>query len=809
MASNFSGDKLSRKLEKLIKKQYQIDKEINKLKSEVSFLLSSEKYADQSSIKHQPSDYQITDNISIPDTDINIKDKEGKEKQFTTDTSNKHENNTTANDKLRDIKEPARQPELTIAKKKYLNLERFIGENLINKIGIVILVLGVAIGTKYAISNFNFGVTFRIVAGYFLGIALLGLAVWLKSKYHGFSAVLLSGAMAIFYFISYTAYGFHDIFSRNLSFILLFLFTVFTVFAAINYNQQIIAHFGLVGAYIIPFLISNDSSSWSTLMVYILVINIGILIIAVYKYWRALHISSFVSTYLILTSWYAFDYEKADFNIFIIYLSIFFILFYSTFLINKLINKGKFSFFDIILLSTNSFVFYGLGMGLINQFEAETNYLGIFTFFNAVMHFIAAIVIFRQKQAERSMFLFVAGLVLLFLTLVFPSQFDGNWVTIFWAGEALILFLVGRIYRLKTYEISSYPLVALSFISLIHDWIIQNEITRNTGIESLTPFLNICFITAIFLTIIYLVIFRFDRIPKYKYREIETHNIRKLFIIIVPFITIAVAYFAFFIELDHYWEIRYKLSEKQVYLSTSEDSARTIFNANILRLKRIWTVNYSILFFSLLSYLVLGLTTGNKHTTTLLIVNGIHILIFLFLSLFELSELRESFLAPEYPEHYQYPSYLNLVRYLCFIFISIILLSMKQILKLVNAKEPRLFDLILAVCLVWILSSELLQWLDITNAENSYKLILSILWGILALLLVIWGITKNKFHLRISAFVLIGIILIKMFFYDLSHMNGFKKSILFIIIGVLMLGISFLYNKYKHRMFESSDKQIS
>ncbi|MCL2131631.1 MAG: DUF2339 domain-containing protein, partial [Lentimicrobiaceae bacterium] len=33
------------------------------------------------------------------------------------------------------------------------NLEKFIGENLISKIGIVILVIGVAIGAKYAIEN--------------------------------------------------------------------------------------------------------------------------------------------------------------------------------------------------------------------------------------------------------------------------------------------------------------------------------------------------------------------------------------------------------------------------------------------------------------------------------------------------------------------------------------------------------------------------------------------------------------------------------------------------------------------------------
>jgi uncharacterized membrane protein len=809
MASKSSGDKISRKLDRLIKKQYEIDKEINKLKSEVYHLTHSEKNLYQTNNEHHTTENQTTGNISIPDTDINIKEEKKIEKYETTPTTSGQESIIADNNGKQKTQDPSKLQGQTYTKKKNLNLERYIGENLINKIGIIILVLGVAIGTKYAISNFNFGVTFRIVAGYLLGSALLGLAVWLKPKYHGFSAVLLSGAMAIFYFISYTAYGFHDIISRNLSFALLLLFTVFTVFAALNYNQQIIAHFGLVGAYITPFLISSDSSAWNTLMIYVLVINIGILIVAIFKYWRALHISSFVSTYIILASWYAFDYEKTDFNILLFYLTIFFILFYSTFLLNKLVNKGKFGIFDIILLSANSFVYYGFGMGLINQLETETNYLGIFSFFNALIHFIAAIIIFRQKQAEKSLFLFIAGLVLLFLTLVFPSQFDGNWVTIFWAGEALILFLVGRIYRLKAYEISSYPLTILSFFSLIHDWIVISTTTQQSAIDSPTPFLNTCFITAVFLVVIYLVILRFDRIRKYRYFEIEALSIRKLFFVITPLITIAASYLAFFIEFDHYWDIKYMLSEKQIYLSTSEISATTIFNNDILHLRRIWIVNFSILFFTILSYLVLNLKTNNKNLITLLIINGLHLPLFLFLSLYELSELRESFLDPKYPEYYQYTNYLNFVRYLCFIFISILLLNIKQIFKKINLEKSMLFDLILAGCLVWILSSELLQWLDIANAENSYKLILSILWGVFALLFVIWGIIKNKTHLRVSAFVLIGIILIKMFFYDLSHMNGFKKSILFIIIGILMLGISFLYNKYKHRLFEGPDKQIS
>lgn len=800
MANNLSGDKLSRKLEKLIKKQYELDKEINKLKGEVNYLLYTKKTSEQASIEPIGKDNSVSENISIPETDINIIEK----KKKTPDSQT--ENQPIPDSQTLKMETVNTQPAFAYNKKKASNLERFIGENLINKIGIAILVIGVAIGSKYAIENFDFGVTFRIVAGYILGASLLGLAIWLKSKYLGFSAVLLSGAMAIFYFISYTAYSFHDLIPRNLSFILLLLFTLFTVFAALNYNQQIIAHFGLVGAYITPFLVSSGSSAWNILMIYVFVINTGILIIAIKKYWRSLHISSFVATYLILASWYAFDYEKYDFKILFGYLTIFFVLFYSTFLINKLINKGKFGAFDIILLSANSFFYYGFGMGLINQLETETNYFGIFTLFNALLHFSTAFIIFRQKQAEKSMFLFIAGLVLLFLTLVFPSQFDGNWVTIFWAGEALILFLVGRVYRIKAYEISSYPLVVLSFFSLIHDWLFLNDKLQLNGLESVTPFLNICFFTALFLSAVYLIILKFESLTKYKYPEIDILKLRKVFITALPLLIITTLYLTFIIELDHSWDFKYQLSEKQIYLTSSEDSATTIFNRNILRLEKIWTVNFSILFFSILSYLLLGLKAAKHYLLSMVIVLAFHIVLFLFLSLYQLSELRESYLEPAYPDHYSYSNFLNMVRYLCFIFVGMLLLTMRNIFNQIKPGVSRLFDIILAVTVIWILSSELLQWLDIANAEKSYKLVLSILWGILALLLVIWGILKVKTHIRISAFVLIGIILIKMFFYDLSHMNGFKRSILFIALGILMLGISFLYNKYKHRIIENTDK---
>lgn len=163
---------------------------------------------------------------------------------------------------------------------KVINFEKLIGENLINKIGIAITVLGVAIGAKYSIDNNLISPLTRIILGYLMGIALLGFGIKLKNNYVNYSAVLVSGAIAILYFITYAAYSFYHIFPVGFAFALMVIFTAFSVLAAIHYDKQVIAHIGLVGAYAVPFLLSEGSGNVTVLFTYMSIINIGILVIA-------------------------------------------------------------------------------------------------------------------------------------------------------------------------------------------------------------------------------------------------------------------------------------------------------------------------------------------------------------------------------------------------------------------------------------------------------------------------------------------------------------------------------------------------
>jgi len=88
--------------------------------------------------------------------------------------------------------------------------------------------------------------------------------------------------------------------------------------------------------------------------------------------------------------------------------------------------------------------------------------------------------------------------------------------------------------------------------------------------------------------------------------------------------------------------------------------------------------------------------------------------------------------------------------------------------------------------------------MDIFGYNESYKLGLSILWGLYSLFLIVLGIGRGKKHLRVGAISLFAVTLAKLFFYDIAELDTISKTVVFVSLGILLLIISFLYNKYKN-----------
>lgn len=704
-----------------------------------------------------------------------------------------------------EIPEPKPKPaESKTPPKPVFNLEKYIGESLISKIGMVILVIGAAIGVKYSIENDLISPTVRIILGYLLGVFLLFTGTRLKPKYETFSAILVSGAMAIMYFMTYAAYVFYGMLPQLVTFLLMVLFTVATVVSALRYDKQIIAHLGLVGAYVVPFLLDEGDGQPVVLFSYIAIINLGILFIAFRKYWKPLYVFSFGMTWLIFCSWFLNDFDYAlEAGMASVFAFLFFLIYYITFLAYKFIKKEVFNALDVVLLLANSLIFYGLGYAIVAEAPDGDSFLGLFTLFNAFLHGIVSYTTYRYKLADKNIVHLVTGLVLIFITISIPVQLDGNWVTLLWIAEATLLFYIGRTKNAGVYESMTYPLLVLFLMSLLLDWGDLSRASLGTGgMDAYTPFINVIFLTSLLsiaaLGYINYLFYNESNAPGW----VKERSLNQVISFGLSGLLLAMFFGAVAVEISNYWN-----QESAKYLqdvSSATSSTGTRYGYDIESFKGLWLLNFSLLFFT-----ALGLVNNLKIKSralgiTQLGLSVLTLLLFLTSGLFLLSELRDSFINYEsYQDGIAKGMYIGL-RYISFVLLALFLIVIHKSLKqeFMAVKADMIFDVVLVGVIGWVVTSELLHWLDVAEVSNTYKLWVSILWGVYALLLIAAGIWKKKKHLRVCAILLFSITLLKLFFYDIAHLNTLSKTIVFVSLGILLLVVSYLYNRFKNIIAE-------
>jgi uncharacterized membrane protein len=792
------------------------------------------------------------------------------------------------------------------------DLEKFIGENLISKIGIIVLVLGVGIGAKYAIDNNLISPLARIIIGYIFGFGLVGLAIKLKPKYLNFSSVLISGGMAIMYFVTYFAYASYALMPQSAAFALMVMFTIFSVAAALLYDRQVIAHIGLVGAYAVPFLLSDGSGNYLVLFAYMAIINAGILAISVKKYWKPLFYTSSGFTWLIFLGWFSTKYSAAEhFYLALVFLAIFFAIFYATKIVHGvlhaesgdsetlisifvtafifygfcfaisdvkadireytafftylavmslaiLITSYRFygrvlvylsypftwlifggwlvsnyrveehfylaAIFAVVffavyyvatilyrliadevqliensgLLLTNSFIFYGVGYGLIESRESLHGFAGIFTAAHAAMHLVVAQIVIRLRSSAVDVVQVLTILIITFATITIPVQFDGNYVTLMWSVEAALLFWFGRVKQIWLFEYFSYPIMLLASISLVADWATAyGERTSYVSEFNRQPIANGDFITALVFIAAFAFIYLTNRDERHE-PAIEV-DLVKPFGYIVAGLGLLVLYNTFRLEISNYYHVK-SLVESPDVLRESAGLPDGRFNI-------LWQLNYTMFFLTAMWFVNI-----RKVRSVILAYAGIgfsllSLLIFVSVGMQFFYELRESYMLNN-------GELMNIsIRYISYLFAAVLLYTLynysqdKMLTDLVPPAKLKMgYDGVVYGTILIVASCELVNLMGQFYISDAYKLGLSVLWGIYALALIVIGIVWSKKHLRIGAIVLLAVTLAKLFFYDIAELDTIPKTILFITLGITMLVVSFLYNKYKAVIFPIQDE---
>lgn len=695
------------------------------------------------------------------------------------------------------VKKAPQKPWIQSFKEKNPDIEKFIGENLINKVGILILVLGISFFVKYAIDKDWINEPARVGIGILAGVLVMGLAHKLKKNYSAFSSVLIAGAISIFYFTIYIAFNEYHLFSQTIAFVIMAFITAFSALVSISYNRQELAVLSLIGGFAAPFMISTGEGNYIILFTYISILNIGILSIAYFRKWKIATILAFIFTTLLFAGWcFSTSYESSfPYAGALSFAAIFYFIFSITIVLNNLRNKGVFSKIEYFILISNTFCFFGVGMFILEDWNS--NYTGLFTLALAIYNSIYASVLYKKFGLDKNAIYLLLGLALTFVTLTIPIQFKGNQITIFWACEAVLLLWLSKKSKMNAFKIGAVVIQILTLVSLFMDWAYYTN-----DLETFAIILNPLFIAGCTVSISLWLSYKLieNTTNRYVAKYIKLNLKQYKFILIIS--ACIITYFTGILEVNY-----------QAYQFLENKISALAF-----------PVTYHFIFISILLFLVLKLkqTVLSKSVLIISILSiAAYIIAFYKIPQLEISENLKLGSTSLFGFYFHY------IVLACLLFFGFQLFKHSKLIFNITPQQSKWLPWLYTFIAVFIFSNEVMvhtlnfsnlnigSSFTTINGEDTYekarlirqtikqkeiqvvKIGFPILWGVFSFFILIIGIRKQWKTLRIIALSLLGVTILKLFIYDINNVSETGKIIAFILLGVLILIISFVYQKIK------------
>lgn len=642
------------------------------------------------------------------------------------------------------------------------NFEKYIGENLFGKIGILIFIIGIGFFVKYAIDQNWINETARTLMGYAVGAGMLVLAERLHKRYHTFSSLLAGGAFGIYYLITAIAFHYYALFSHTIAFVILCVTTIFMSAVSVLYDRKELAVTALVGGFIAPFIISTDSSSIISLQIYITILNIGMFCLAMYKKWAILPMVSFAFTYIILWGTTALG-SFSDSEAVSIYPTLFAFatLFYVIFLLPVVFilrtQYGENTRLGLLgIITANSFMYLIYGDFLLQHFEASSDTTAYLAFFIAAVNLSIHLYLRFRIEGQDTLRNLMLGLAVTFASMGIPILFSAANVLMVWAAESVLLLWLFTKEKNRIYELASAVLLFLTLGALAY-YRTTDTFIHDTG-DSL--FFNGAFFVTTFVSIAYYVVAVIMQFNK------ELFSDTKRLIAYTPCNAIAYALGFSILFLAFRDNFHFHL-EQPISEYASLLTANIMFLGGALILRKRFEISENKLAYEISLYLagiLFAMTVWN----------------------------------------YTIPDGLLLRWLMALVTIAYMAYCMRGQLLVTSNQRNLHIEYSIISTLMWLTLTRLLL---ITFNEENFSTAFSLSLGIAAFILMCIGMRYHSKEIRIVSLAEFGIVIGKLILNDVWAMPALGKIIVFISLGALLLILSFLYQKLKDALFNEKEQE--
>lgn len=660
-----------------------------------------------------------------------------------------------------------------------IDWENVLGRNWFAIVGAVALAIGVGFFLKLAFDNEWIGDTGRIVLGIVVGVALLGAGEYTQRRYPLWAQPVTGGGIAILYLSIYAAFGLYDLIDIVPTLLFLSLVVVLSVLLALRYESLVIALMGVVGGFLTPVLMGvvlgpdlaarPDLPNEHWILLYILVLDAGILGVATFRNWRWFTLVGMVGSYVLLFLWLD-QFPGRDPALAQLGLSGTFLVFVGATTLFHILWLRMPRPADMALMRLNAAAYYGLTFEVLwDRYEV---WFGLITLGMSLFYGLVGYGAIRRSGAPPQVALFALATALVFLTVAVPLQLSGNWVSVAWAAEGAVLVWVG--FLLGNWPTRAFGLVVLAvalFRLLIYDTPIE--------LVGFRPVLNERFPTfVVAIAAFYVAAYLYHR-WRDQLQEWEG-NVSLVLAGVANLITLWI----FSAEVIAYFDSREKAA-------ISSQALQDVENGRLLVLTALWAF-YA---FGLLAVAMAKRSAILRWAGLALL--AVPILKLLFVDTF-LVDLDPITFRPVLNFHFlTFLIMLAVVLFAAYLY-------WRQREKLLERERYVFLALMVAAnfAALWVLSAEAIRFFDSreirlgSEFDNGKHLTLTILWAVYALGVIGVGIARQASQVRLAGIILLAIPVVKLFVFDVFLLERGFRVAAFVTLGALLLALGFVYQRY-------------
>ena len=344
---------------------------------------------------------------------------------------------------------------------------RFFSEgNPVARTGMVVMFFGLGFLIKYAAGQGLFPVEMRLAIVAAAAIALIVVGWRTRHREAGYGLVLQGGGVGALYLTVFAATKLTTLLPLPLAFTLMLMIVAAGVAMAVLQNAQSLAIMASAGGFLAPVLTSDGTGSHIGLFSFYLLLNAGILAIALFKAWRPLNWVGFVFTFGITGAWCLIQYRPEHYQSAQLFIAAFFALYLAVSILFALRQPPRLKgLVDGSLVFGLPIALFGLQYTLL---EHTDHGLELSAFVLAAVYLAVAAALRRPHgHPLRLLFESFLGLGILFATLAVPLALDAEWTSATWAIEATGLVWVGLRQSQLLPRLAGYLLYLLAAAALV------------------------------------------------------------------------------------------------------------------------------------------------------------------------------------------------------------------------------------------------------------------------------------------------------------------------------------------------------